>query len=440
MDLLSAMLGDGTYKWYQGIQGTDNINVTSVEETSQGIVVSADFLGTIQVNGSNVAAKGQQDSIIIGYTTSGQYSWYQQIGSTNEETIVKLVVDEEDYVWALGGFSGALTVPTSVTPKSTNYTDGLAMKFASTGEYVTYFSYGGTAGDDMITSMTSLSDDGILFGGWYASTTIDIDGDGTNDVTTNKGSGMYDGIVIKLDDSNQFEWTRTFQGDNFDPVYGVAELTDESILVIGNYDSTKLLDNGTDEILSVKGYSDVYMLNLGSVVTAAEVPLLQELEITNNLEKFKITTEIGENYDEQRNGGTITGTPTSTVNVNLVEEVKNGYDGESQIVITPDTNYSIYSITIDGEEVTTYVPDENGIVTIPAFEEVKENHHIIVVFEKNVSSVLVHHYLKNRDGEYTETKLAEDEYIAGKIGANYTTWRKILIVHIKFQQMQQEQF
>ena len=410
----------GTYKWHQGIQGTNNINVTDVIKTGEGMVVSADFLGNITVGGNTITNKGSQDSILIFYEIDGTPGWYKQIGGNNEETIVRLAGDTEN-IWAIGGFSSNLSVPVTLNAPNTSYANGLAMQFnATTGDYIRSYSYGGSAGDDLLTSAYQTSDGGIVFGGWYSSSSFDTNKDGTNDVTSNKG--LYDGIVIKLaDDLETVEWTRVIQGDQFDPVYGIVELEDKSIVAVGNYDSTSLFDtDGTTKLKDVQGYMDVYMVCLGAVVTAAKVPELKELTVTNELKEFEIRTEIGENSDEERAGGTITGTPTAKENVNLVEKVKYGYNGTKQIVITPDTNYSVYSIYIDAEQVTSFSPDSNGIVRIPVFENVTENHHVRVVFEKNLSSVVVHHYLKNRSGQYTTQKLAEDDTITKKVGATYT--------------------
>ena len=107
-----------------------------------------------------------------------------------------------------------------------------------------------------------------------------------------------------------------------------------------------------------------------------------------------------------------------------MEKVKYDYDSTTPIIITPATDYSVYSVEINGEKVE-FKPDTNGIVTIPVFTKVQQDEHIKVVFEKNLSSVLVHHYIKDRDGNYTTNKVAEDEYITGKIGSAYETAPKI---------------
>ena len=80
-----------------------------------------------------------------------------------------------------------------------------------------------------------------------------------------------------------------------------------------------------------------------------------------------------------------------------------------EIKIVPDENYKIVKITVNGENYE-FTPDEDGSFTMPQFTNMQTNKHIVVTFSNTASSVLVHHYI---DG--TQTKVAEDEHIAGTI-------------------------
>ena len=412
---------DGTYKWSQGINGTNNIDVTSITETSQGIVVGANFLGTINVSGNSIASTGSEDALLISYTLAGGYGWSQKIGGSSDESITDLTTDSEDNIIAVGRYSSNMTLgEDSLTVNSTGYASGLQVKYSSTGTYISNYTYGSTlSSDDELLSVTSTSDGGVLFGGYYNGS-VDFDGDGTTDFT---GGGYSSGIAVKLNDQGEYEWAKNVQSSSYDSVRGVAELEDGGYVLAGNYNGS--LSSATDSnLLTVDGYNDSFMLKFNNVVTAPAVPQLQEIEAKNELKTFDIVTEIGENSDNERAGGSVTGTETNTPNIKLVENVKYGYDGTKQIEIAPDESYSVYSITINGEDYE-FTPDENGNVTIPVFENVTQNYHIIVVFEKNLSNVLVHHYLKDRDGNYTTTKLAEDDYLTGKIDSEYITSPKV---------------
>ncbi len=295
------------------------------------------------------------------------------------------------------------------------------IKFSSaTGEYVSSKVFGGTNNDDKIMTATATEDGGVLLGGWFYSKDFDIDGDGTNDITST--TGQNDAIIVKLNARNEVEWYKTFDGNSYDENYGITQLSNKSFVAVGGFDSTSLSCGDTANLLRSQGYSDAYIINLDNVVTSAEIPEIQEINVENKLKEFKITTEIEENSDGER-GGSITGT-LSENNINFVEKVKYDYDSITPILITPEAGYSVYSVEINGEKVE-FRPDTNGVVTLPVFSKVQEDKHIKVLFEKNVSSVVVHHYIKDRDGNYTTDKAADDEYIIGKIGSKYETAPKI---------------
>ena len=412
----------GNYKWHKAITGTGDIDVTSVTETSQGIVASINYLGNITVDGKSITNAGNQDSAIVAFSTDGTYKWNKKIGGSNDESIAKVITDSEDNIVAVGGFASNLTIGTeTINAPTTNYSSSIMIKFSSaTGEYVSSKVFGGTNNDDKIMTATATEDGGVLLGGWFYSKDFDIDGDGTNDITST--AGQNDAIIVKLNARNEVEWYKTFNGNSYDENYGITQLSNKSFVAVGGFDSTSLSCGDTANLLRSQGYSDAYIINLDNVVTSAEIPELQEINVENKLKEFKITTEIEENSDGER-GGTITGTPLEN-NINFVEKVKYDYDSITPILITPEAGYSVYSVEINGEKVE-FRSDTNGVVTLPVFSKVQEDKHIKVLFEKNVSSVVVHHYIKDRDGNYTTDKAADDEYIIGKIGSKYETAPKI---------------
>ena len=98
--------------------------------------------------------------------------------------------------------------------------------------------------------------------------------------------------------------------------------------------------------------------------------------------------------------------------------------------------YGDYAIT------ETKAPDGYEALENPVIIEFKEDGNVVVTNDNNVSvtvndagefviennesgKVIVHHYLKDRDGTYTTTKVAEDELLEGKIDEGYTTSPKL---------------
>ena len=73
-------------------------------------------------------------------------------------------------------------------------------------------------------------------------------------------------------------------------------------------------------------------------------------------------------------------------------------------------------ITIAFRQEGSTVVENNNSVEVT----VGENGEFLVE-NKEKAKIIVHHYLKTETGEYTTTKIAEDDYMEGKIGETYTT-------------------
>ena len=111
------------------------------------------------------------------------------------------------------------------------------------------------------------------------------------------------------------------------------------------------------------------------------------LNFKNTLKTFNITTEIAPNLTNERIGGTITGIYNDFYfeenNIKFVENVKYQNNNTKSIEIKPDNGYKISEITVNGEKIE-FTVDDNRSVILPQgyFENVKEDKHIIVKFEK----------------------------------------------------------
>ena len=137
-----------------------------------------------------------------------------------------------------------------------------------------------------------------------------------------------------------------------------------------------------------------------------------------------------------KNSTTSSGEDTFTINsVNLSLNDSDLYHTEVKV----DGNGQAITQVPYGKYLVTEVETPEGYVTMkPITIEFREDGNSIVTDENNVQAtvneagefvipndkqarVIVHHYLRDNDGTYTTTKLAEDEVIVGDIGETYTT-------------------
>ena len=262
--------------------------------------------------------------------------------------------------------------------------------------------------DEVLTSVTKTTDGGYMVGGYTYSSKVDFNQEETTWEIPSI-SGYSDGFVIKYDAEGNQIWYKQVTGDNLDEVTGVTERDENEFVAVGYFNSTTVKGDTADaEGISLSKYSDGFIFNFGEIITAPEVPESSEITVTNNLKKFQVSTDVEEVNGVK--GGTISGEDEAPY-----ETVEYGKNSTKEIKIVPDENYKIVKITVNGENYE-FTPAEDGSYTMPQFTDMQTNKHIVVTFSNTASSVLVHHYI---DG--TQTKVAEDEHIAGTIGENYTT-------------------
>ena len=412
--------------------GIPTVNPTAIAETKDGFAIAVNVIGTMELEGNKVKGplysynlhnriykEYDRKAVIISYSNTGTCNWYTHTNLHKIDYITDLTTDADDNIIAVGKYDTRLGPNDANGNRALTEYRYMMTKLDNMGKYLSNYpkeidkdtkghniSYHGyDQYDHEYTYVLPAQDGGLLIGGFMKHSTGNED--------------LYDATIFKYSVDGKVEWTKYLGGIDLESIEGIVE-TDEGVIAIGNFNSTTFNADGQEGALTCQGYTDTFMVCIDDVVTEPEVPQRQYLEVQNELKTFDVTTEIGVNHSGQKVGGSTNGTPTEEANKRLVEQVKYGYNGANDIIITPDEGYSVYSIEVNDKKYK-FVPNEDGTVTIPAFEDVKEDINIKIVFETGVSGVLVHHYLRDEDGNNTTTKLAEDEYIVGFVGDRYYT-------------------
>ena len=470
---------NGNYQWGLRIGGTYDDEIQSVIETSQGNYVITgkyysspfnfyDRAGT-EIKGTMTNAR-ERDAFVASYSDTGVYQWSQTIGETYNQDAPDLTEYSVGIAVAYNSSSSAyinLYSLTGSTIKSyisigsigsrsvskitsldtsvdgniiagVNYTgtqfDAGIYQVTPTGTSTRIYELTGTY-DEYVSDVQVTSDGGILFGGWYYSK----DTAGTDGTTFDEelGDNACDGYVIKLNSKNEVEYSSRLYGDDYDGVTTVTETKNGALIAGGFFNSSTLSatnceierseDDTTpkEQMLTRVGNSEAFVIELGA--SGASVPEAQKLEVENKIKNFKITTEVKKNNNvfggdiDGQTGVTVDGVEYTKDGIRYVEKVEYGKDSTQTIKITPDAKYVINSITINGKEYTNFTTADDGTVTLPIFEDVREDKHIIVQFSNTVSNIEVNHFLWTKDGGTTTTKVAETETSTGDVGTNYET-------------------
>ena len=229
-----------------------------------------------------------------------------------------------------------------------------------------------------------------------------------NDVTLIPKNN-YGNMIIKYDENGMCKWAKAIEGS----IKTIIETKDREYMVGGYFSSSINLGNGI--VLNNKGSSD------GMIIKIAEemgVPDVEELVVENKRKEFKITTDVNE--IDNIKGGNISGEDWTPY-----EKVKYGDNGTKEIVMTPDENYEIIGITINGEEYPFEV-NEDGSYSMPLFENITEDKHIEVTYSYKENKITI-----NKIDSITKEKLtgakfkldqleerANPENVIGELTAN----------------------
>ena len=350
---------NGEVEWARSVGGDDSEQITSVTATSDGgAIVGGHFWSeSIQVGDYNLNNNGDYDGMIIKYSNEGEVEWARRIGGENDDEITSVAETSDGKIIA-GGYFESDSIQVGDYPlMNSGESDGILIKYSSIGEVEWARRIGGE-NDDEITSVVTTKDGGYIAGGNFNSSNIQV-GDYILD-------NQYSiGMIIEYSRRGEVEGAKSIEGVVY--IKSVSTTSDGRYIAGGNFfGSTIEIDGKT---LTNKGEEDGMILEIENQIG---VPEIQELTVENSRKEFKITTDVKE-IDGVK-GGNISGEEE-----NPYETVKYGDSSTKEIKMTPDTNYEIIGITVNGEEYP-FEEESDGTYTMPQFDNVTEDKHIEVTY------------------------------------------------------------
>ena len=387
-NMIFKLDADGNFVWAKSITGDKDDQILKIHQTkTNGFAIAGNFnsrelklTNDITINNVSTSDTGY-DSIVARFDEDGNIEWYDIISGVLNENVVDVVVSKDDHVTVVGTYNGEylrLSDGEIFVNKSTNKndTDAFVVNYDNLGNISWISEISGDLIEETYTIEETFEDKIMINGG----STSFQKGVNFNDkakiIGTNTGLVKV-GIVCKY----ELDGTIII-GDGFGFTHNH---------VIEDYENRFVcITNRTGRVQG----SDGIVLDLGSRakglmirffekrVDNFEIPSVQELVVENVRKEFTITTEV-EAIDGVK-GGTITGEGEDAFEV-----IKYGDSSTKDIVISPkDNTYEIMSVTINGEEHVFRI-NEDGTYTLPKFDNVIENKHIVVKFSLKENKLVV---------------------------------------------------
>ena len=187
------------------------------------------------------ANKGTYDFWVVRVNADGDLVWEKSFGGTETDEARAMVKANDGNIVIVGE-----TRSNDLDVSSNNgAADFWLIKISTGGNLIWQKTIGGS-GFDVARDINTTQDNGFIISGSSRSS----DGD----VSENKGQN--DAWAVKVDNNGNLIWEASSGGTNIDFAYGIAELNDQSVVVVGDTSSND------EDILENKGFADLLLFKI----------------------------------------------------------------------------------------------------------------------------------------------------------------------------------
>jgi len=215
-------------------------------DTPEGIIQTADN-GFIIAGGSDSVDTdisgniGSYDFWVIRISATGNLIWEKSFGG-DEIDEARAIVNSADGNFVIAGDTRSSDNDVS---ENKGAADLWLIKISPNGNLLWEKTIGGT-NFDVSRELVKTNDNGFLLAGSSRSSNIDV----------SENKGQNDAWALKIDNEGHLMWETTIGGSNIDFAYGITELSDLSIRVVGDTSSND------GDITQNQGFLDLLLVKL----------------------------------------------------------------------------------------------------------------------------------------------------------------------------------
>ena len=229
----------GVKQWsnYYGGSFTDTAYDAIQTEDDGYIIIGSSDSDDVDISNP----RGSYDFWVIKISDTGTLVWEKSFGGSE--------IDEAHAISKTADGNYLIVGDTRSSDLDISQNNGAAdlwvMKITPDGTLLWEKTLGGSS-FDVGRSISKTQDNGFLISGSSRST--------NGNLTSNKGQN--DAWVVKINSSGNLEWQKAIGGSEVDFFYDVVELNDQTILVVGDSNSSN------EDIFENKGFTDLLILKL----------------------------------------------------------------------------------------------------------------------------------------------------------------------------------
>jgi gliding motility-associated-like protein len=232
----------GVLQWQKNYGGSDSDRAESVEQTSDGGYIISGYSESL--NGNVSGNYGNFDYWVLKLNAAGDLLWNKNYGGSGADYCYAVTqTTDGGYVLAGSSFSNN----NDVTGNNGLY-DYWIVRTDGAGNILWQKSYGGE-GEERAWDIAPAEDGGFIIGGY----TFSVGGD----ISNNNGGTDY--WIIKVDANGEFEWGNTFGGNDTETAFGLQQAFDGGYILAGYATS-----NANGDVSNNYGSEDYWLVKLNN--------------------------------------------------------------------------------------------------------------------------------------------------------------------------------
>ena len=164
---------------------------------------------------------------------TGEVEWIKTFGGSDIDNALS-VAETTDGGYAVAGYTQSING--DIKDKTATDSDFFLLKLTKAGDVSWMKTYGGS-GDDRAAKVIQTEDNGFVMVGYNRS----------NDQDVSSNEGLRDYWVVKLDNSGQIQWEKSFGFPGLDEAFSVIQTKDKGYFITGYLDVTASEGGGNDD-------------------------------------------------------------------------------------------------------------------------------------------------------------------------------------------------
>jgi hypothetical protein len=267
-DIFVAKLkNNGDFAWVKTFGGLGDDAATCVAVSTLGkIAVGGFFSQSVTFGSTTRTAQAATDGFVLEFEYDGTLAWANVLPGTSDEQVNGVAFDASGNFYAVGQFSGLITLQTGKTLSTAGGLDAFIVKYFPDGQSVLWSYIFGSSGNDAATAVAVDPFNKVLVTGYYCGT-VDFDlMPSTVESKTSTGGVLADAFVMKLAFDASLDWAASIGGTGEDAATCVATDNNSTILVGGIFSGIADFNpQAATNNLSSSGGRDGFLVSLSSM-------------------------------------------------------------------------------------------------------------------------------------------------------------------------------